>query len=267
MDHRHLRLHDRGAADHDGNPGRSDWPPSPADDGSGSFWWRVGASSVLDQREYAHRRSCAARRCRGDPHAIHHVTDSQYVSRPQSADGRHRRLGFGFLGRQRDWPAGRWAAAGIFFMGIGLPAGRAGAGGAADSRAEAAAGIQRSQSRALRPAQRWHVAGRRAAGNLRSEAVCGEWSGLAADVVGRDWSCRWFRLRAQTADPHRSADRPAAVPRSGLQRFAGDLHLRHLRRAWNWPLRRTVPATGAWAVAVTGRFLVSPWRVHLYHWL
>ena len=69
----------------------------------------------------------------------------------------------------------------------------------------------------------------------------------ALAIVGRPGRRR--RLRAPAADAGRPADRPAAVPRARLQRVAGDVHARHLRRVRRLPLHRAVPAAGARAVA------------------
>ncbi len=109
---------------------------------------------------------------------------------------------------------------------------RAGDGAAAGGRAaRCCRSIRDPDAGPARPAQRGAVAGRRAGGDLRPQAdrrgrprlaarAVSIVAGLALGVV----------VRAPAADAGRSADRPAALPRARLQRVAGHLHARHLRR-------------------------------------
>ena len=129
-------------------------------------------------------------------------------------------------------PLARRRAARALLVGLGVPARRAGDGAAA-----------RASGRVLLPEFRDPDAGRldlrqrRAVARPRCCAVIYGLKHIAQDGVGRPPALAILgrararrRVRAPPAPARRPADRPAPVPRAGVQRRARDLHARLLRR-------------------------------------
>src|SRR5439155_1228899 len=70
LDHRHLRLHGRRLADHDGHAGGPHRPPAHADDRRRRLRGRVGTGRALDQRRDADRDPGAPGNRRRDRRAV-----------------------------------------------------------------------------------------------------------------------------------------------------------------------------------------------------
>ena len=109
VDHRHLRLHGRRLADHDGHAGRPDRPAAAAADRCRRVRRGVGAGRLLDQRRDADRGARAAGRRRRDAGAVDPVADPQHV--PRSAAAHRRRSASGSPASRPAARSARWSAA------------------------------------------------------------------------------------------------------------------------------------------------------------
>ena len=139
LDHRHLRLHGRRLADHDGHAGDRIGRRRLLMIGAAAF----GVASVLAAFSTSAEMLIATRALLGhrgrDARAVDAVADPQHVPRPKAAHDRDRRLDHELLGRRRDRAAARRRGARVLLVGRRVPARRAGDGAAAGPRAEAAA--------------------------------------------------------------------------------------------------------------------------------
>ena len=255
LDRGHLRLHGRGGADHDGDARRPDRAaPDPADR-RGRLRRRLVPGGVLDERGDADRSACAPRDRGRHDRPVDAVADPQSLPRSRPAHVRDRRLDHGVLARRCRRPAARRSAARVLLVGLGLPARRARDGAPARPGARAAAGVQGSRGGPPRSVQRRTLARGRARDRLRAEA---DRPGRARPPPrGLDRARRGARagVRAQAVAPRAPADRPAALPRPGLQRLAGCLHARDPRALRVVPVRLPVPPARARPVAADGRGL------------
>ncbi len=112
----------------------------------------------------------AAGHRRGDDRPVDAVADLPHVHRPEAAVGGRRDLDRRLLRGQRGRPGARRADAGALLVGLGVPAGAAGDGGAARARPEAAARVPRSRRRPAGRGQRRDVDRRTARDRLRAQA-------------------------------------------------------------------------------------------------
>ena len=212
--------------------------------GAAAFGVASVLAALLDERRDADRDARAARRRRGDAGAVDAVADPQHVPRPAQ-----RTVAIGiwitsYLGRRRR--SARWSAGCCSSTSGGARCSCSACRSwcCCSCSGRAAAGVPRSRRGPARPAQRGAVAGRRAGGDLRPQAIAagrlGWTAGARRSSVRR---ARRRRVRAPAATARRPADRPAPVPRARLQRCAGRLHARLLRA---FGASSSSPSTCSW---------------------
>ena len=220
VDRRHLRVHGRGLADHDGNARRPDRPAPAAPDRRRSIRRRIHPGRVLHERRNADRVARAARDRRRDRRALDPVADPQHVPRLGSAHVRDRDVDHRLFTRRRTRAAPWRCAARVLLVGLGLPAGRAGHGPVAGAGTGGAPGVPRSRGRTAGPAERGAVAGCHAGRDLRAEAARPGRRRMAPGPVDPRGPGPRLHLRPPPAKAHRPSHRPTAFPRTGLQRVA-----------------------------------------------
>ena len=170
VDHRHLRLHGRRRAHHDGHARRPDRPPTPVADRRRRLRPRIAARRLLDERRDAHRVPRPPRDRGRDHRSLDAVADPEHVRGRESAHVRDRRLDHGVLARRGARSSARRCPARVLLVGLGLPARRARDGPAAGARPAPSSGVPRSGRRPARPRERRTVARRRAGGRVRPQA-------------------------------------------------------------------------------------------------